>query len=140
MRRTACRRLRCAAFVLPVSISMCLALSCLPLAAQEKSVKPGINKSFENPNVDDFVSRFERDGREAYDHREEIVAALGLKSGMAVADVGAGTGLFTRLFAPRVGEQGKVYAVDISDEFVAHVTRLSKEQQQKMAERLSGKA
>ncbi|MEX2187641.1 MAG: class I SAM-dependent methyltransferase [Pirellulales bacterium] len=50
---------------------------------------------------------------------------------MAVADVGAGTGLFTRMFSPLVGDSGKVYAVDISDEFVAHIEKIAK--QQKMA-------
>jgi ubiquinone/menaquinone biosynthesis C-methylase UbiE len=47
---------------------------------------------------------------------------------MAVADVGAGTGLFTRMFSPIVGESGKVYAVDISAEFVAHVEKIAREQ------------
>src|SRR5690606_27412375 len=84
-----------------------------PGAAQEKSVNPGINKSFENPNVEEFVQRFERDGRDAYDHRHEVLKACRLKPGMAVADVGAGTGLFTRMFAKAVGREGKVYAVDI---------------------------
>lgn len=100
------------------------------LHAQEKSVNPGINKNFDNPNVNEFIERFEKEGRDVFNHREEVVAALGLKPGMAVADVGAGTGLFTRMFSPRVGATGKVYAVDISDEFVAHVARVA--QQQKM--------
>ena len=39
---------------------------------------------------------------------------------MAVADVGAGTGLFTRLIAGEVGPAGKVYAVDIAKTFVDH--------------------
>lgn len=102
----------------------------LPVHAQEKSVKPGINDRFKNPNVPEFVERFEREGRDAYDHRKEIVAALGLKPGMVVADVGAGTGLFTRMFSPLVGEKGKVYAVDIADEFVAHIERLARQQKQ----------
>ncbi|HWC76144.1 MAG TPA: methyltransferase domain-containing protein [Blastocatellia bacterium] len=96
--------------------------------AQQKSVNPGINKSFETPVVSEFVERFEREGRDAFDHRKEIVAALGLKPGMAVADIGAGTGLFTRMFSRVVGESGKVYAVDISDEFVEHVEKLAREQ------------
>lgn len=100
------------------------------LHGQEESVNPGINKNFDNPNVNEFIERFEKEGRDVFNHREEVVAALGLKPGMAVADVGAGTGLFTRMFSPRVGATGKVYAVDISDEFVAHVARVA--QQQKM--------
>src|ERR1041385_4446675 len=77
-----------------------LLMHAAPAAAQEQSVNPGINKQFENPAVTDFVPRFERDGRDPYDHRFEIVKAVGLKPGMTVADIGAGTGLFTRLFAP----------------------------------------
>lgn len=97
------------------------------LFAQQKSVNPGINKSFEDPQVPEFVERFEKEGRDVFDRRNEIVAALGLKPGMAVADVGAGTGLFTRMFSPLVGERGKVYAVDISDEFVEHVEKTARE-------------
>ena len=98
------------------------------LGAQEKSVNPGINKSFNAPNVPEYIERFEREGRDVFDHRQEIVAALGLKPGMAVADIGSGTGLFTRLFSPLVGETGQVFAVDISDEFVTHVLKLAHQQ------------
>jgi ubiquinone/menaquinone biosynthesis C-methylase UbiE len=40
---------------------------------------------------------------------------------MDVADVGAGTGLFTLLFAPQVGPKGTVYAVDIAAKFLDHI-------------------
>lgn len=100
-----------------------VALSAISLVAQDKSVKPGINDQFQNPKADDFVSRFEREGRDAFDHRDAIVKAVGLKPGMVVADVGAGTGLFTVLFAKEVGPEGKIYAVDIAENFVKHVER-----------------
>lgn len=98
------------------------------LLAQESSVNPGINQTFENPNVPEFIGRFETEGRDAFDHRKEIVAALGLKPGMAVADVGAGTGLFARMFSPLVGESGKVFAVDISRKFVDHIREVAQKQ------------
>ena len=98
------------------------------LLAQESSVNPGINQTFENPNVPEFIERFETEGRDAFDHRKEIVAALGLKPGMAVADVGAGTGLFARMFSPLVGESGKVFAVDISRKFVDHIREVAQKQ------------
>jgi predicted methyltransferase len=109
-------------------LAITLLLTSFPLLAQEKSVTPGINKSFESPNVPEFVERFEKEGRDVFDHRKAVAAALGLKKGMSVADIGAGTGLFTRMFSPLVGPTGKVYAVDISDEFVAHVEKLAKQQ------------
>lgn len=91
------------------------------LRAQDKSVRPGINKPFENPNVKEYIAKFEGESREVYTQRKEIVRSCKLKRSMAVADVGAGTGLFTRLFASEVGEKGKVYAVDISPRFIKHI-------------------
>jgi ubiquinone/menaquinone biosynthesis C-methylase UbiE len=90
-------------------------------SGQEKSVKPGINQPFENPDVREFVGKFEVESREVYARRKQILEACRLKPGMAVADVGAGTGLFTRLFADAVGSKGTVYAVDIAPRFIEHI-------------------
>jgi predicted methyltransferase len=101
----------------------CLVATTMSARAQDKSVNPGINKQFENPTASEFIGRFERDGRDPYDHRLQVIEAMGLKPGMAIADIGAGTGLFTRLFSPLVGPQGKVFAVDIAENFVKHIER-----------------
>lgn len=95
----------------------------------EQSVAPDINRHYENADYQQWVGTFERAGREVYDKRAEIVAAVQVKPGMAVADVGAGTGLFTRLFAREVGPKGRVYAVDIAPEFVTNTVRTAREQQ-----------
>ena len=71
-----------------------------PPESPEASVKPGVNTSYLEPDLDvsRAVERFEREGREVYDQRAAIVARAGLRPGMRVADIGAGTGLFTFLF------------------------------------------
>jgi predicted methyltransferase len=94
---------------------------------QEKSVKPGINDPFKNPNVKEYAKKFEGESREVSVHRKEIVAACKLKPGQVIADVGAGTGLFTRLFAAEVGPRGKVFAVDIAQNFLDHIARTCRE-------------
>jgi len=99
-----------------------------PARAQEKSVRPGINKPFENPDVKQFLGAFEVESREVFAKRKEIVAACNIKPGMSVADIGAGTGLFTRLFAKEVGADGKVYAVDIAPNFIKHIEKICKDQ------------
>ena len=103
-----------------------LTISLLTLAsttAQEKSVQPGINKRFENPNLKDWLKAFEGESREIAVHAQEIVAACKPQPAMRVADVGAGTGLFTRQFAQAVGPQGKVYAVDIAPTFLRYIEK-----------------
>jgi tRNA A58 N-methylase Trm61 len=89
--------------------------------AQEESIHPGINDRFRNPDVEEWLARFERDNREVYTRREEILAVLNLTPGMDVADIGAGTGFFTMLFAQTVGPDGLVYALDIAENFITHI-------------------
>jgi ubiquinone/menaquinone biosynthesis C-methylase UbiE len=91
---------------------------------------PKINEPFKKPDVKGFIQKFESEDREVYAKRAEVVAALELKPGMSVADVGAGTGLFTRLFAYKVGATGRVYAVDIAPRFLAHIAAEAKQRGQ----------
>jgi len=114
--------------LLPVLL-LCLFAGCLSQGADQKtSVKPGINKNFEGKvDVDKWVGIFEGESREVFKHRRDIVQALGLKPGMSVADVGAGTGFFSLLFADKVGPSGKVFAVDIAPDFLKHIDAKAKE-------------
>jgi len=91
--------------------------------AQDTSVKPGINDKFLDPDlkVEEWTQKFEVESREIYHQRDKMVAALDLKPGMAMADIGAGTGLFTLPFAQAVGPQGRVYAVEIAKNFLEHI-------------------
>ena len=63
---------------------------------------------------------------------------LDLKPGMAVADIGAGTGLFTRLFADEVGTGGKVYAVDVSKDFLDYIAAEARRRGQPQIETIRG--
>ncbi len=94
-----------------------------PKMGGESSVKPGINRAFVDPDldVDAFVKRFEIESREVFLNRKRILAASGVKKGDTVADIGAGTGLFTRMFSTVVGDQGWVYAVEIAPRFIQHI-------------------
>ena len=60
----------------------------------------------------------ERPEREAEEKPELLLQALKLKSGDAVADIGAGTGYYSWRIAGVVGEKGLVYAVDIQQEML----------------------
>lgn len=56
---------------------------------------------------------------------ERVMKNLHLKEGDLIADIGSGSGLFTIPMAARVGPGGKVYAVEIEQEFLSYVEELA---------------
>jgi len=58
---------------------------------------------------------------------QEIVSKLGLKPGQVVADLGAGTGLFSVPMGKAVGTGGRVYAVEIDKEYFPMIEGKAKE-------------
>ncbi|MCC6798128.1 MAG: methyltransferase domain-containing protein [Candidatus Hydrogenedentes bacterium] len=60
----------------------------------------------------------ERPEREQEEMPAEVIKTMGLKPGDVVADIGCGTGYFTRRMAKAVAPDGKVYANDIQPEFI----------------------
>ena len=57
---------------------------------------------------------------------DRVVDALQLTTGMRVADLGAGTGVFTLPLARAVGPSGKVYAIDVDAGLLAIVSEKAK--------------
>jgi SAM-dependent methyltransferase len=71
----------------------------------------------------------EREEREKEERGDILLRELALKPGMAVADIGAGTGYYARRIAPLVGSGGSggaVYAVDVQPEMIQMLTDLAK--------------
>jgi SAM-dependent methyltransferase len=63
---------------------------------------------------------FDDPARDAWQHPDDVVAALGLSPDMAVADVGAGTGYFTIRLA-RAVPRGHVIATDLEPDMVRYL-------------------
>ena len=60
----------------------------------------------------------ERPSRISEERPDEMLAAMGLKNGDIVADIGAGSGFHTRRMASLVAPTGQVFAVDIQPEML----------------------
>ena len=105
--------MRRAIAILTLSI---LALACSREAAPTENDTPTYPE--QEVNLDLWLDQMEVSSRELYSAREAVLAATTLKPGDVVADIGAGTGLYTMLFADAVGENGHVFAVDIEALFL----------------------
>lgn len=61
--------------------------------------------------------------RDVADESGQLIRALGIKPGMAVADIGAGSGYHTLRLSPAVGPKGVVYAEDIVATYLSGLKR-----------------
>ena len=68
----------------------------------------------------------ERAEREQEERTDLLLPELKLEPGMTVADIGAGTGYFSRRIAEQLGPRGTVYAVDVQPEMIRLLTTLAR--------------
>jgi ubiquinone/menaquinone biosynthesis C-methylase UbiE len=71
-------------------------------------------------DIHQYLEHLDRAERDTDQQPEQVVEALGLQPGMSVADIGAGSGYFTRRFVKAVTEKGTVYAIDIEPEMLEY--------------------
>jgi cyclopropane fatty-acyl-phospholipid synthase-like methyltransferase len=112
------------------SVTILLLLFMGTACVQAQKVPDKLNKSFLDPemNVSRFENMFEAESREVFYGRHQVTAAMDLKPGEAVADIGAGTGFYMSLFAEKVGSEGHTYAVEVSPRFVEHLRKRADEE------------
>ena len=94
-------------------------------AHQEMSHGDHMQHRFDNP--EQWAKSFDDPARDAWQMPDKVIAALKLKPGQVVADLGAGTGYFTVRLA-RSPAMPKVYGVDIEPSMVNYIReRMAKE-------------
>jgi ubiquinone/menaquinone biosynthesis C-methylase UbiE len=81
-----------------------------------------------NRSAEEWIKMLDSPNRVASLKLAETIAALKLKPGQAVADIGAGTGIFSLAFVPSVRPGGKIYAVDVDEGLLAHIEEKATEQ------------
>jgi ubiquinone/menaquinone biosynthesis C-methylase UbiE len=79
-------------------------------------------------SASEYIKVLEAPEREEWQQPERVIAALGLKPGDIVADLGAGSGYFAVRLARVVSPGGKVYAVDIDRQLLGYIERRAKEE------------
>lgn len=107
----------------------------LPLAAGQEAPKTGephdphdATSTHRFTGIEKWVKIFDDPGRDFWQKPAKVVEAMGLKPGMVVADLGAGTGYFIRHLSQAVTPGGMVLAIDTEAEMVAHLGERAKKE------------
>ena len=105
----------CALFVLLIALA-----AGVPFAqtVATPGVHPISGRRFANVMGWQGAEWLERSEREQEEEPDKALDALGMLTGLTVADVGAGSGYFTVRLASRVGPKGRVYANDLQPEML----------------------
>jgi SAM-dependent methyltransferase len=114
-----------------------------PSARPQPAIGPTNRYTFHQPHNPDGIGKFymgreiarvmghesaawlERPGRVAEEQPDELVRLLNLRRGEVVADIGTGTGYFSRRLAQVVGPTGRVLAEDVQPEMLTLLTKLT---------------
>ena len=98
----------------------------LPIAARPQAPAPPQGQEIHRPTSTPYsgdLSIFEYSDRDQRLQINRVMDLLGLKPGVSVADLGAGSGWFTARASKRVKPGGKVYAEDINPQAIAYITQ-----------------
>ena len=95
-----------------------IALSFFLIAAQQPQ---------QRPDAESYIKLLESERRVENLQIDRVIETLKISPGQRIADIGAGSGLFTRPIAQKIGDKGAVYAIDIDPDLLKHIEKTSQE-------------
>jgi precorrin-6B methylase 2 len=117
------RRAICVALLLATGAALAQSAAIAPRYSAAPASGDGIGKRYMDREISAVMgwqgaAWLEREERDREERIDLLLAALALKPGMVVADIGAGTGYLSRRMATAVMPGGKIWAVDVQPEMI----------------------
>jgi ubiquinone/menaquinone biosynthesis C-methylase UbiE len=98
---------------MPLSFSIPTGTTSKPSSGKRSSSLGHKHDQYGNPDdLRDYLDRLESSERAEWQKPDEVIAALGLRPGAVVGEIGAGPGYFSLRLARAVGEKGHVFALE----------------------------
>lgn len=119
--------------------------SILQLAQVSTSPTPAaaiVDDKIDRPTSNPFkgdLSRYDKENRAENLQIERVMNLLQITEGKTVADIGAGGGWFSAIASKRVGEKGKVFAVDINKDAIKYINERREKENLQNVEAVLGK-
>ncbi len=101
-------------------LSLCLAILAISCKKTDPAAEQAIKAAAE---IERLATILESPDRQKWQMPEKVMQELKLKNGDIVADIGAGTGYFSRRFAEKVSPKGLSIAYDINPTMVEFMQR-----------------
>ena len=98
-----------------------------PTATPNKTADDNINRPTSEPYKGD-LSIFEGEDRAKNLQIDRVMDILKITGGKTVADLGAGSGWFTVRAAKKVGDRGKVFAVEVNVDAIKYIDERAKKE------------
>jgi arsenite methyltransferase len=93
------------------------------LSAQDAAPRTPVEMHRLHHDPKAYIAMLEDPKRDEYQKPQEVLAALAVRAGETIADIGCGSGYFTVRLAPQVGEKGQVLAVDVDPDMIRYLNR-----------------
>src|SRR5438552_2444242 len=113
--------------IIPADTMEAAPTSTLRYEFHEQHSPDGIGKFYQGREIAHVMGHqaadwLERPTREEEENTQLLVDSLGVRPGEVVADIGAGTGYFSRRLSKKAGDKGMILAVDIQPEMLDLLT------------------
>lgn len=105
-----------ASCIITFAVLVVFSVSCIGQQTHQRS-----DHRFDDITV--WVKAFEDPQRDEWQRPDEVIRIMKLTKGNVVADIGAGTGYFTRRFAAAVGPEGRAIGLDIEQSMVEYMNK-----------------
>jgi ubiquinone/menaquinone biosynthesis C-methylase UbiE len=113
-----------------LTLVSCLLILLAAASVAQPPEEPGVYKGRRIANVMSYAGApwLERSDREDEEAPSKLIAKLAVQPGQNIADVGCGSGYYSRRLAPLVSPGGKVYGVDIQPEMLRMLEASAKQE------------
>ncbi|MFN0086259.1 MAG: class I SAM-dependent methyltransferase [Blastocatellia bacterium] len=103
-----------------------LFLLVLSVPAYSQQPQPA-GQSRQNRSPDEYIQLLESERRLSGLQVDRVVESLKIEPGQRIADLGAGSGVFSRPMSLKTGPKGIIYAIDIDAELLKYLEKTARE-------------